>query len=251
MKILIIEDEEPASERIIAMIREFDASIHILETLRSVKESVEWLTHHAAPDLIIADIQLNDGLSLDIFKTNLVPSPLIFTTAYDEYLMKAFELNSIDYLLKPIQTEKLHKALTKYLKLKQHFTGNLVPLFEQLQKKETSLHSARLIVKKGTDFISIKSNEVAYFYTEHKIVFLVNNVGKRYIIDKPLTELEAELDNSMFFRANRKYIVNINAVASFKSHEKGKILIALSPSTSEAVIVSQENAAAFKQWVGK
>lgn len=251
MKILIVEDEEPASERIIAMVREFDPSIRILATLRSVKESLEWLKHNAAPDLIIVDIQLNDGLSLDIFKAHPVPSPLVFTTAFDEYLMKAFEFYSIDYLLKPIQKVKLHGALTKYLKLKQHFTGDLVSFSEQFQRKGSSLPSSRLIVKKGTDFVSIKIDDVAYFYTEHKIVFLVNNVGKRYIVDKPLAELEGELDTGTFFRANRKYIVHINAVVSFKSHEKGKLLVTLSPETGEAVIVSQENAASFKQWIGK
>lgn len=249
MKILIIEDEEPASERIIAMVREFDPSTHILATLRSVKESVDWLTHHAAPDLIIVDIQLNDGLSLDIFKTIPVPTPLIFTTAYDEYLMKAFEFNSIDYLLKPIQKEKFHHSLAKYLKLKQHFTGNLVSLFEQL-KEGPAVPPQRLVVKKGADFISVKTEDVAYFYTEHKIVFLVDNVGKRYIVDKPLAELEEELDKALFCRVNRKYIVHINAIVKFKPHEKGKVLLELKPPVDEEVIVSQENASAFKQWFG-
>ena len=147
MKILIIEDEEPASERIVAMVREFDPAIHILATLRSVKDSLEWLKNHAAPDLILVDIQLNDGVSFDIFKTNPVPSPLIFTTAYDEYLIKAFEFNSIDYLLKPIRKEKLHNALSKFLKLKGHFTGNLVSLFDQLRNGSIS-SPQRLIVKK-------------------------------------------------------------------------------------------------------
>ncbi|MBI2427683.1 MAG: response regulator transcription factor [Ignavibacteriales bacterium] len=248
MKILIIEDEEPASERIIAMVREFDPSIHILGTLQSVQESLEWLRHHASPDLIIVDIQLNDGLSLEIFKTNPVPSPLIFTTAYDEYLMKAFEFNSIDYLLKPIQKEKLHNALTKYLRLKQHFADNLVALFEQLQKRTTTPPN-RLVVKRGTDFVSLKTDDVAYFYTEHKIVFLIGNDGKRYIIDKPLAELENELDKN-FFRVNRKYLVHINAVVRFKPHEKGKALVDLTPAVNEEVIVSQENASAFKRWIG-
>ncbi len=147
MKILIIEDEEPASERIVAMVREFDPAIHILATLRSVKDSLEWLKNHAAPDLILVDIQLNDGVSFDIFKTNPVPSPLIFTTAYDEYLIKAFEFNSIDYLLKPIRKEKLHNALSKFLKLKGHIMGNLVSLFDQLRNGSIS-SPQRLIVKK-------------------------------------------------------------------------------------------------------
>jgi DNA-binding LytR/AlgR family response regulator len=250
MNILIIEDEEPASERIIQMIHKFDPSISVLTTLRSVKESLEWMAQHSAPELIIVDIQLNDGLSLEIFNQHPVASPLIFTTAFDEYLMKAFEFNSIDYLLKPIQKEKLFSALNKYLKLKQHFTGNLISLFEQLQSgKEQSTN--RIVVKKGTDFISLKTDEIAYFYTEHKIVFLIDKSGKRYIIDKPLSDLENELKMMEFFRVNRKYLVHINAVAKFKQYEKGKILIDLSPSIHEEVVVSQENATLFKRWIGK
>ncbi|MFA5835078.1 MAG: LytTR family DNA-binding domain-containing protein [Bacteroidota bacterium] len=249
MKILIIEDERPASERLIAMILEFDHSIHILATLRSVQESIEWLSIHAAPDLILADIQLNDGLSLEIFKQQPVPSPLIFTTAFDEYLMKAFEFNSIDYLLKPLDKIKLFHALKKYQSLKQHFSGSFVSLFEQV-RNNTPIKN-RIVVKKGSDYITLKTEQIAYFYTEHKISFLIDIEGKRYIVDKSLSDIEHDLDDREFFRINRKYIANVDAIAKFKSQEKGKIVIEFSPPVSEEVIVSQENAAAFKKWIGK
>lgn len=250
MNILLIEDEKPAADRIVQMIRAFDSSVSILATLQSVKETTEWLCTHPAPDLIVADIQLNDGLSIEIFSNRPVASPIIFTTAFDEYPMKAFEFNSIDYLLKPIQQEKLHHALNKYLKLKQHFTGNIVSLFEQLRSNtQTSL--SRLVVKKGTDFVALKVDDIAYFYTEHKIVFLIDKENKRYIVDKTLGELEAELDSKKFFRVNRKYLAHINAIAKFKPYEKGKLSVELHPAVHETIVVSQENAAAFKQWMGK
>lgn len=249
MKILIIEDEKPASERLIAMVSEFDPSIHILATLRSVKESIAWLKMHAAPDLILVDIQLNDGLSLEIFKQHPVPSPLIFTTAYDEYLMMAFEFNSIDYLLKPIDKAKLFRSLKKYLTLKQHFSGNFVSLFEQLHAN-TPIKN-RFVVKKGTDFITLKTEQIAYFYSEYKVTFLIDNEGKRYIIGKPLAEIESEIDPKEFFRLNRKFLASIDSIAKFKSFDKGKIVVELIPPLTEEVIVSQENSADFKQWVGK
>lgn len=249
MKILIIEDEEPASERLIAMIREIDPGIRILAVLRSVNESVAWLALHAAPDLIIVDIQLNDGLSLEIFKRSPVPSPLIFATAFDDYLMKAFEFNSIDYLLKPIDKEKLRRALEKYSSLRHHFNGNFVSLFEQISGRADV--KDRIVVKKGGDFIAVRTEQIAYFYSEHKISFLVDREGKRYIVDKPLAEIQSGLDGKKFFRLNRTFLVHVDAVAKFRSSEKGKLTVELLPAAAEAVTVSQENAAAFKEWIGK
>lgn len=249
MNILIIEDEQPASDRLIAMVKEFDPSIHVVAVLRSVNESIDWLKHHSAPDLILADIQLGDGLSLEIFNQHTVLSPLIFTTAYDEYLLKAFEFNSIDYLLKPIDKNKLHRALTKYSSLQQHFSGNVLSLLQQLHN--TIQYKERIVVKKGTDFVALNTEQIAYFFTEHKVSFLVDREGKRYLVDKPLAEIEAELDNKIFFRINRKYIAAIHSIVKFRSLDKGKLLLDLTPPVAEEVIVSQENSAAFKEWMGK
>ncbi len=250
MNILIIEDEQPAAERIAAMVREFDSTAHIVGTLRGVKESIAWFTAHSAPDLILADIQLNDGVSFDIFKKVSTPIPVIFTTAYDEYLVAAFACNGIDYLLKPIHKEKMFQALNKYLNLKHHFTGNIAALLEELQGAAPK-RLLRIVVKKGSDFLALKTEDIAFFYTEHKIVFGVDREGKRYIVDKPLAMLETELDSENFFRLNRKYIANIAAIARFRSHDRGKILITLTPPTAEEVIVSQENSSVFRTWIGK
>ena len=247
MNILIIEDEQPAGKQLVGMVREFDPEIHILATVRSVNESIEWLSKHSSPDLILADIQLGDGLSLEIFRKQQIRSPLIFTTAYDEYLMKAFEFNSIDYLLKPIDKTKLFLALKKYRSLEQHFSGNFSSLIEQIQNNAHIRD--RIVVKKGIDFVVLKTEQIAYFYTQHKISFLIDKDGKRYIIDKPLAGIESDLHDKKFFRLNRKYLVHIDAVAKFKTHEKGKVLVELSPNVSEEVVVSQENASLFKEWV--
>lgn len=247
MNILIIEDEQPASERIVSMIREFDPSIFLLGTLKSVHESITWLRSHPSPDVIVADIQLNDGLSLEIFKQHPVTAPVIFTTAFDEYILKAFEFNSIDYLLKPVDKNKLFHALKKYQTLKQHFSGNLGPLLEQLQS--ASQNKNRIVVKKGGDFIALKMDQIAYFYTEHKISFLVDKENKRYIVDKPLTDLLPDLDGKKFFRINRKYIANIDSIVKFRSVDNGKILVELIPSIAEEVLVSKENASVFKSWI--
>jgi two-component system LytT family response regulator len=249
MTILIIEDERPASERIIAMVREFDPQIRIADVLPSVKDSLMWLASHPAPDCIVADIQLNDGLSLEIFRKHPVSAPIIFTTAYDEYLLKAFAFNSIDYLLKPIDKTKLFRALQKYLALQEHFTMNIAALSDQLRLRPPM--NDRIIVKKGTDFIAVKREQIAYFSSEHKITFLLDVNGVRYIVDQPLAELEETFTGPDFFRINRKYLAGIQSVVRFRPFEKGKLLVELKPSPAGEVIVSQENGAAFKLWVGK
>ncbi len=249
MTIIIIEDERPAAERLAAMVREFDPDIRIAAVLRSVKEAQAWLSSHPAPDCLLADIQLSDGLSLELFRTQHITAPVIFTTAYDEYLMKAFAFNSIDYLLKPIDREKLFRALTKYLNLREHFTGNIAAMSEQWGRQQPV--TDRLVVKKGTDYIVLKNEQIAYFYSEHKITFLIDTNGVRYIVDKPLAELEHSYTLPAFFRINRKYLAAYPAVVRFRPYDKGKVIVELKPAPADEVIVSQENAAAFKQWIGK
>ncbi|TAK65162.1 MAG: response regulator transcription factor [Bacteroidetes bacterium] len=250
MTILIIEDEKPAAEKLIQSVKRFNPEYRIEGPLASVRESIRWLKAHEPPDLILLDIQLSDGLSLDIFKSVNVESPLIFTTAFDEYLLEAFEFNSIDYLLKPIKEEKLENALSKYLKLKKHFTSNITSLAQYLNEPKKQ-YKSRIVVRKGIDYLSVGIDSIAYFYTEHKITFLIDKEGKRYIVDKPLSELEADLDPAQFYRLNRKFLASISSVQKFSSKEKGKLKVELSPLPNDEVIVSQENAGEFKQWVGK
>lgn len=248
MTIIIIEDERPAAERLTAMAREFDPEIRIAAVLRSLKEAAAWLSSHPAPDCILADIQLGDGLSLELFRSQRITAPVIFITAYDEYLMKAFAFNSIDYLLKPVDRAKLFRALTKYLTLREHFAGNITAMTEQWQQQRPV--TDRLVVKKGTDHIVLRHDQIAYFYSEHKITFLMDVNGVRYIVDKPLAELEQTYTLPRFFRINRKYLAASAAVVRFRPFEKGKVLVELRPAPADDVIVSQENASDFKQWMG-
>lgn len=251
MKILLIEDEAPAAEKLIAGIRRINAGAEIHGPLRSVNEILRWLGEHQVPDLIVADIQLQDGTSLDAFRKHPVSCPVIFATAYDEYLLEVLEHNSIDYLLKPIHQEKLERALNKYLTLREHFTGNVGKALEEYFGKTLLAKRNRIVVRKGTEFVSIPAEDIAFFHTEHKVVFLVDKSGSRHIVDKTLAELEDELERGMFYRANRKFIVSIGAVKKFKPIEGGKIQLDLSPAPGEPVVVSQESAAEFKVWAGK
>jgi two-component system, LytTR family, response regulator len=249
MKILIIEDEKPAVKNLTQMIREYDPAINVVAEIGTVREAIQWLERNQQPDLILLDIQLSDGLSLEIFKHRPVSCPVIFTTAYDEHILEAFNYNCIDYLLKPIKQEKLDAALDKYRKLKSHFTQNLMTLLNDLTDAKSN-YKKRITVKKGLDFQSIKTDDIAFFYTEYKLVFLITRDREKFVVDKPLSDLENEFDPEAFFRINRKYLANINAISKFKSFEKGRLQVELNPQVREEIIVSQEKAASFKKWMG-
>lgn len=248
MRVLIVEDERPSSERLADMLNSIDSSIIVIAKTGSVKDSVKWLKENKQPDLIFLDIQLSDGISLDIFKRQNITCPVIFTTAYDEYILEAFDHNGIDYLLKPIKKEKLKTAIDKYHSLKKHFTDDFFNRFDNIGSTKIR---ERFTVKDGTNFLSIKTEDVAYFFTEYKLVFLVTVLGKKYLVEKNLTELEGELNAANFFRLNRKYLVNINAIDKFKPYFKGKLLIDLKPKVNEEITVSQERASEFKEWIEK
>lgn len=248
MKILIVEDEKPAMESIARMVNDYDPVIEIAGKIGTVSEAVHWLEKNHEPDLILLDIQLSDGLSLEIFKQRPVTCPVIFTTAYDEYILEAFNYNCIDYLLKPIKQEKLENALNKYLKLKDHFTQDLAALLNDFTETRNR-YKKRVTVKKGIDFQSVKTGDIAFFYTEYKMVFLITYNGEKFVVDKTLSDLEKELDQQSFFRINRKYLASIDAIAKFKPYEKGRLMIELKPSVREEIVVSQERASAFKAWM--
>jgi DNA-binding LytR/AlgR family response regulator len=248
MKILIAEDEIPALENLKQCIADSDSSLKIAACTRSVAETILWLKNNTSPDIILMDIQLSDGLCFHIFNEHVVECPIIFTTAFDKYVIDAFEYNCIDYLLKPIDLNKLTNTLRKYKNLQQHFLSNYSSLFEFLNKKAKS----RIVVKKGTEFLSVKLEDAAYFFTENKLVFLVDKQNKKYLCEtNSLLEIEDQLDVKNFFRVNRKYIVNADYITKFKSIDKSKICVEISLPLFEEIIVSQENAAAFKKWMSE
>lgn len=246
MRTIIIEDELPAQAKLEAMLKAIDPSIEVLAKLGSVKETLNWLKNNPEPDLAFVDIQLSDDHSFEIFRQHPGKFPVIFTTAYDKYIMESFEFNSVDYLLKPITEEKLIRSLEKVKKLEEHFLqGNLLKILNHIQ---SSSSKDRILAKKGTEYIALNLNDIAYFFTEHKIVFAKDFTGRQLIVDKTIAELEEMVDKSKFFRLNRKYLSCLNAIEKFKP-DNGKIKIHLTPACKEDVHVSKETAPAFREWI--
>jgi len=250
MKVLIVEDERPAFENMVEELQAIDETITVVGHCDSVDESIRWLSKNYQPDLILMDIQLSDGLSFNIFKACKVTCPVIFTTAYDKYLTQAFDYSSIDYLLKPISQDKLKNAIKKYRILQSHFTNNHTTLPDYLGNHDRK--RSRILVKKGGEFQTVRVEDTGYFFTEHKLIFLVDKEGRKYLAEKSnLSELEDELDKNIFYRANRKYIINANYVKRFKPLERSKISVELVLPVNEEIIISQENSASFKKWIGE
>ena len=245
MRVVIIEDELPARAKLEDMLKKLLPSIVILANLGSVKESLDWLNKNNPPDIAFVDIQLSDDHSFEIFRQHPLGFPVIFTTAYDKYLLESFEFNSIDYLLKPITEEKLKRSLEKIKNLEKHFQqGNIYKL---ISPQNTGTKN-RIVGKKGTEFIALELNEAAYFFTEHKIVFVRDFSGRQLILDKTLMDIEAMVDKKKFFRINRKFIVQLKAIERFKP-DNGKIRIFLTPELKEEIHVSKETAPEFREWI--
>jgi DNA-binding LytR/AlgR family response regulator len=243
MKVLIIEDELPARSKLEDMLKKLQPDATVVGRLGSVKETVKWLSSNLHPDLAFVDIQLSDDHSFEIFRQLPVKFPVVFTTAFDKYLLESFEFNSIDYLLKPITEERLARSLAKVRNLENHFLqGNILKLIQSERQKN------RIVGKKGTEFIALELDEVAYFFTEHKVVFVRDFSGRQLIMDKTLAEIEEQLDKTKFFRLNRKFIAQLKAIERFKP-DNGKIRIFLRPEMKEELHVSKETAPEFRAWV--
>lgn len=244
MKAIIIEDELPARAKLETMIRIIDPTIEVIAMLGSVKETVRWLETNTEPDMAFVDIQLSDDHSFEIFKQHPVKFPVVFTTAYDKFLLESFEFNSVDYLLKPITEDKLRRSIDKIKNFKEHFTPDILKILSQIKTPS----SKRILAKKGTEFIALEMDSIAYFFTEHKVVFVRDFNGRTLIVDKTITELETMLDTTRFFRLNRKYLCHVDAIEKFKP-ENGKLRIDLLPPSKEAVYVSKETAPVFRKWI--
>jgi len=250
MKVIIIEDEKPAAEKLLRAIQKADPSIEVSAVLNNVKDAVAWLQQNPMPDLLFVDIELSDGLSFKIFETVSINSPVIFCTAFDEYWQEAFEHNSIDYLLKPVKQEKLETALNKYDKLKQHFASGFQQLLQWQQQPAGNGYKKRFLVKRGTDYISVKTDDIAYFYAAHKLVCMVGSSNQKFILDQSLADIEKQLDPAQFYRVNRKYLIQLNAIKKIKTFPKSKLQLEVEPVVNEDIIISQENVSAFKEWIG-
>lgn len=251
LRILIIEDEEPASKRLWKMIKEIDPSAELLDSVVSVTSAVSWFDENDSPDLIFSDIQLADGTSFDIFKAIKITCPIIFITAYDQYAIEAFKVNSIDYLLKPLKKEELQVAMEKFQKTRtaNNPSFDITKLLQAYSPLQQS-YKKRFIVRYGEHIKTIQTDEIAYFYTEDKVTFLTTYEGRRFAIDFNLDNLETLLEPKLFFRINRQFLISINSITEMFAYSKSRVLIKLKPATKQETIVSTERSADFKAWLG-
>ena len=256
MKVLILEDEALAAQRLKKLLLEIDPGIEIEETIDSIEQAVEWLNEFPAPELIFMDIMLADGESFEIFERTAVNAPVIFTTAYDEFAIRAFKVNSIDYLLKPIEPVLLAQALRKYASLaivpndlKQLLQLMIPGGFRKVENGNE--YKKRFLVKSGDKFIPVNITEVAYFSFVNKLTFLTTHSQKRYMLDHTLDELEAMVDPLVFFRLNRQYIAAVSAIKLVHNYFNGKLKVMIIPDIPEGVVVSKERAQTFKTWLSK
>ena len=247
---LIIEDEEPAALRLKKMVNELEPEANVLDNIVSVKSAIKWFSQNTQPHLIFSDIQLSDGLSFEIFKNVEVNCPVIFITAFDEYAIDAFKVNSIDYLLKPIKKDDLQNALTKFKRLNNNDSTLDISKVLEAYSAPKSEYKTRFIVRYGEHIKTIKIEEVAYFYTEDKINFLTTNEGRRYTIDYNLDALDNMLDPKIYFRINRQFIISIHAISEMFTYTKSRVLVKLNPPSKHETIVSTERSGDFKLWLG-
>jgi len=251
MKVLIVEDEPQAASRLQKMINKLEPAMVIAGTTDSVKGLLDWLKSHTKPDLMFMDIQLADGLSFEVFDTLEVNVPIIFTTAYDEYALKAFKVNSVDYLLKPIEEEDLANAIRKYKKLSSvdEDRTRVIDRISDAVSMLTRKFKERFVTKVGEHLKFIDVNDVMYFVSEEKITFGYTRDHKRYILDYTLEQIEGLVDPKIFFRINRKYIVSLHCIQDMISHTNSRLKIVIKGNDDRDVIVARERVQDFKSWL--
>lgn len=246
MNILIIEDEKPAANRLKQLLKDFLPEARLNGHLDSIESAVDWLKANSAPDLIFCDIQLADGHSFEIFDRVKVSSPIIFVTAFDQFAIKAFKLNSVDYLLKPIDPEELKVAIQKFKS--QHQTPQIdITLLKSLITQRS--YKSRFMVKWGETIQSIDVADISFFYSQEKMVFLQTKAGRKYVLDYTLDQLEELLDPQRFFRLNRKYISEVGAIAGIFTYSNSRLKIKLAGSEDNDILVSREKVGDFKSWL--
>jgi DNA-binding LytR/AlgR family response regulator len=241
--VVVLEDEAPARQRLEELLRKLEPGIAIAAALASVEQAHAWFAANPAPDLVLADIQLSDGLSFEVF-SRTASAPVIFCTAYDEHAMEAMAAGGIEYLVKPIKESELARALAHYRRLEAHFA-------QRVERVATAIARPprRLLARLRDRFVTLPVDDIAYFVVDDKLVDVVARDGRRMRVDRTLAELEAELDPAQFFRVNRQYLVAAFAVTGFRPFVKGKLLVDLEPSPRDEVIVSQELAPRFRAWL--
>jgi DNA-binding LytR/AlgR family response regulator len=248
--VLILEDEEPASRRLQKMLKATGEPIEVLAILDSIASAKEWLQTNPHPQLMLVDVHLADGISLELFKQIEINTPVIFTTAYDEYALQAFKINSIDYLLKPVKQEEMEQALQKFKKHRMQPAVNIEQLLQAVKQPATAgKYRERFVIRYGEHIKTVELKDVAYFYTEARANFLIANDGKRYVVDFNLDQLEQMLNPALFFRINRQFIISIHSIEEMLTWTKARVMVKLKPATKYETIVSTERSADFKKWL--
>ncbi len=251
MKLLIIEDEIAAAQNLQAILQELSIDVELLAILESVEEAIRWFKHHSPPDLAFVDIQLADGSSFDVFEHVEATFPVVFVTAFDEYAVRAFSVNSIDYLLKPIDRDAVSTALQKYQQRIVSPLSNLSSLRELLLKKPFAFPSYRssFLIHYRNKLLPIEVESFAYFFSKEKIVRGITHNQDTHILQQTLEELEQELDPTVFYRANRQYVVARRAIVNIEFYFNGRLLLNLTPASPDRVLVSKARSSDFKHWI--
>jgi DNA-binding LytR/AlgR family response regulator len=251
MNILIVENEMPAADKLVRLLKKIDKSATVMGVVETVEEAINRLQEKPQPDLVLMDIQLDDGLCFEIFETISVDIPVIFTTAYDEYTLRAFKVNSVDYLLKPIDEESLKAALNKFRKLyadKDPFKRD----FKQLLYEFRNQYKSRFLIKIGEKYRSVPSSEISYFHISERSVFLSDFQGKDYGVDYSLEQLQSMLDPRKFFRINRECIVSIDAISLMYSYSSSRLQLTIKNEKEKDIfVVSRDKVAEFKRWIDR
>jgi DNA-binding LytR/AlgR family response regulator len=248
MNLFLVEDEAPARERLIETIARVEPGACIVGLAASVREASAWLASHPAPDLLLLDVQLSDGLSFELFSQHAVACPAIFATAYDEFVLDAFKANAIDYVLKPVSDAALARAFASYRRLRAHFGADVAKVAARLTAPAVRPRE-RLLARQGDEFVSVRVDQIGYFVSLDKSTYAIDREGRRHLVDATLAELGEQLDPQRFFRVSRQVIVGASAVLGFRPSGKGRLRLQLAPAATQAVTVTQERAAAFRQWL--
>ncbi len=256
IKVLIIEDEIPAQRMLKEMAAELDYEIEVVGCLNSVKSSVDWFKHNPHPEVVLMDIQLSDGISFDILKQVTIESMIIFTTAYDEYAIQAFKVNSLDYLLKPIDIGDLQTAFEKYEHYSKKFIRHKNTEIDYNEIASTIMRAEpeyrkRFLIQSKEDFFQLPVEQIAYFHSVQKITLAVTFEQRQYPVNFSLEKLKEQLDPDIFFKVNRQIIININAIQKIHSYFLGKLVISTKPAHAEEIIVGKDKAASFKRWLDR
>lgn len=251
MKVLIIEDERPAAQKLIRLLQDINPEIEVLAVLGSVEQATNWLTGNLPPELIFMDIQLEDGISFEIFENTVIKTPVIFTTAYDEYTLKAFKVNSVDYLLKPISPDELKAAMNKFNILHRQQTdyARIESIISQLQPKTKE----RFLIRVGERYRSIPTTAIHCFFIVERSTFILTDKGRNYPVDYSLDRIEQMVDSKLFFRVNRNCIVNFNAIRDMIVYSSNRLKLVVEGLTNKdnEILVSRERVGAFKEWMDR